>query len=140
MYIAGKDPVEAKAAIVSPGDSVYVQRAGVVYVLGAVGRPGGYLMVNGGKLTVPQAIALAQGTTIVASNKEVLIVRKRDGQITRLVTSLKEQETGRLAVVALTDGDMLYVPTSKIKAALVNSSAVISSAASAGIVVGLQKF
>ena len=138
-YASGKDSEAAQAALVYPGDEVYVQRAGVVYILGAVQRPGGYLMLNGGSLTVPQAIALAQGTTLVASNKEAIIVRKSNGHISKLITPLKQQQIGDRPVVALADGDMLYIPTSKVKAVLVNSQSVLSSAASAGIVAGLQR-
>ena len=138
-YASGKDSEAAQTALVYPGDEVYVQRAGVVYVLGAVERPGGYLMLNGGKLSVPQAIALALGTTSVASSKEAVIVRKSNGQISQLTVPLKKQQTGQAPSVALSDGDMLYIPTSKLKAALVNSQNVISSAASAGIVAGLQR-
>ncbi len=138
-YAIGKDPTAAQKAMVYPGDHIYVRRAGVVYVLGAVSRPGGYLMVNGGKLTVPQAIALALGTTQVASNKEAVIVQMRDGNIVKTAVPLKDQQTGNAALTYLADGDMLYIPTSKIKAALVNSQNVISAAASAGIISGLQR-
>ena len=46
---------------VEPGDHIVVTRAGVVYVIGDVGRPGGYLIENKDTVTVLQALALAQG-------------------------------------------------------------------------------
>ncbi len=133
-YAPGKDSAEAEKALVSPGDTVYVPRAGVIYVLGAVNRPGGYLMVNGGTLDLPQALALAMGISPVGSSKSVFVVRKRDGQIGEYRLRLDEMQRGKAETFALTDGDMVYVPTSKVKSALINSSSVLSAAASASIV------
>jgi polysaccharide export outer membrane protein len=106
----------------------------VIYVLGAVIRPGGYLMVNGGTLDLPQAIGLALGVSPVASSKSVIVVRKQDGQIVEHRLRLDEMQVGKAETFSLKDGDMVYVPTSKVKSALINSSAVLSAAASAAIV------
>lgn len=132
-YANGNEPTEARAALVSPGDSVFVRRAGVIYVLGAVQRPGGYLMVNGGNLTLSQAIALASGLTPVAAPQKTLIVRKQGGQVTEMHAQLEKIQRGELIAPMLQDGDMVYVPNSKIKSVLINSSSVLSSAASAAI-------
>jgi polysaccharide export outer membrane protein len=132
-YANGKEPMEAQAALVYPGDSVFVRRAGVIYVLGAVYRPGGYLMVNGGELTVTQAISLASGTTPVAATSGTIIVRKQGNALVQLHPELSKAQRGELVPMALLDGDMVYVPNSKLKSALINSSTVLSSAASAGI-------
>jgi polysaccharide biosynthesis/export protein len=133
-YAPGKNSKDAEKALVSPGDTVYVPRAGVIYVLGAVNRPGGYLMVNGGALDLPQAVALAMGVSPVGSSKSVVVVRKRDGQIGEYHLRLDEMQRGKAEIFALTDGDMVYVPTSKVKSTLINSSSVLSAAASASIV------
>jgi polysaccharide export outer membrane protein len=132
-YANGNDPAEARAALVAPGDSVFVRRAGVIYVLGAVQRPGGYLMVNGGTLTLPQAIALASGLTPVAAAQKTLIVRKHGNEIIEVRPQLEKIQRGELPAPLLQDGDMIYVPNSKIKSILINSSTVISSATSAAI-------
>lgn len=133
-YAPGKDSTEAETALVSPGDTVYVPRAGVIYVLGAVNRPGGYLMVNGGTLNLPQAVALALGVSPVGSTNSVVVVRKRNDQISEYRLRMDEMQRGKAETFALTDGDMVFVPSSKIKSALINSSAVLSAAASATIV------
>jgi polysaccharide export outer membrane protein len=132
-FANGKPPVEARAALVYPGDSIFVRRAGVVYVLGAVSRPGGYLMVNGEHLTVPRALALASGTTIVASVDKAIVVRMSDGQPQQIVVAMQKEEQGEEEPFVLQDGDMLYVKTSGYKSFFINSSNIISSAASAGI-------
>ena len=133
-YAPGKSSTEVEKALVFPGDTVYVPRSGVIYVLGAVNRPGGYLMVNGGTLDLPQAVALAMGVSPVGSSKSVVVVRKRDGRIDEYHMRLDEMQRGKIETFALTDGDMIYIPTSKVKSALINSSSVLSAAASATIV------
>lgn len=133
-YISGKDSAEANKAIVSPGDTVYVPRAGVVYVLGAVNRPGGYLMVSGGALDLPQAVGLALGVSPTGSSKSVVVVRKHGDEVGEYHLRLDDMQKGKSEIFALKDGDMVYVPTDKVKAALINSSAVLSAAASATIV------
>jgi polysaccharide biosynthesis/export protein len=133
-YAPGKSSADAEKALVSPGDTVYVPRAGVIYVLGAVNRPGGYLMVNGGMLDLPQAVALAMGISPVGSSKSIVVVRKRDGRIEEYHLQLDEMQRGKVETFALIDGDMVYIPTNKVKSVLINSSSVLSAAASAAIV------
>ena len=54
--------LQDQTAMVNPGDKLIVPKAGIVYVLGDVGRPGGYPMTNNdGTLTVLQAVATAGG-------------------------------------------------------------------------------
>lgn len=132
-YANGAEPTDAQNTLVFPGDTVFVRRAGVIYVLGSVNHPGGYLMVNGGNLNVAQAIAIAGGTTIVASVGHTLIVRKSNGALIQLHPQMNKAQSGEVVPEPLQDGDMVYVPTSHLKAALVDSSAVLSSAASAAV-------
>ena len=55
--------LQDQTAMVNPGDKLIVPKAGIVYVLGDVARPGGYPMTNNdGTLTVLQAVATAGGT------------------------------------------------------------------------------
>jgi len=136
-YANGKEPDAARAALIYPGDSIYVRRAGVVYVLGAVVRPGGYLMVDGGSLTLPQAIAFAGGTTPVAALSNAIILHNNGTAYVRTEVKLGKEENARIAPVALHDGDMVFVPTSKVKSTLINSSSVLSAAASAAIYAGI---
>ncbi len=136
-YANSKEPDAARAALVYPGDSIFVRRAGVVYVLGAVTRPGGYLMVDGGSLTLPQAIAFAGGTTSVAAMSNTIILHHDESGYVRIQAPLGKQEQAKIAPMALRSGDMVFVPTSKVKSALIDSSTVLSSAASAAIYAGI---
>ncbi len=130
--VTASDP--AATTMVYPGDAVNVPRAGVVYVLGAVEKPGGYLMVNAGSLTVPQAISLANGTTIVAYMHSAIVVSRGPNGINRIEVPVGDEQQGKAEATVLHDGDILYIRTSKLKAAFINTSSIISSAASAGIV------
>jgi polysaccharide export outer membrane protein len=47
--------------LVYPGDVVKVSRAGIVYVVGQVHKPGGFLLKTNENISVLQAIALAEG-------------------------------------------------------------------------------
>ena len=58
---------------IQPGDRIVVLRAGVVYVIGDVGKPGGYLMDGANSVTVVQALALAQGLNRTAKSNGMLI-------------------------------------------------------------------
>ena len=63
---------------IRPGDTIMVSHAGIVYVVGDVGKPGGFLIENNDRLTVLQAIALAQGTNRTASLNHAKLIRKTD--------------------------------------------------------------
>jgi polysaccharide export outer membrane protein len=63
---------------VRPGDTIMVSHAGIVYVVGDVNKPGGFLIENNDRLTVMQAIALAQGTNRTASLNHAKLIRKGD--------------------------------------------------------------
>jgi polysaccharide biosynthesis/export protein len=133
-YSRATDPDLVKPTIVSPGDTVLVKRAGVVYVLGAVNRPGGYVMQEAGTLNVLQAVSLANGTTILANTATIHILRKTDeGSVQDIPLSYQKIIRGRNADMQLHPTDVVYVPTSKIKAIFTNSSAVLAAASSASI-------
>ena len=98
-----------------PGDTVMVRRADVVYVVGDVNRPSGFLMDNGGKLSVLQAIALAGGTTNTAKLGGARIIRKGPQGVTEVPVSLKKILQAKLSDVPLQPDDILFVPGSARK-------------------------
>ena len=135
-FVRGTSTTEAERAMVSPGDTVFVARAGLVYVLGAVTRPGGYLMVHSGTLNLPEAVGLAQGATLISAPKTVIVVRKVEDQMHTYNLRLDRMSHGDIPAFQLVDGDMVYVPTSGVKSTLVTYSAILSAAASASIIAG----
>jgi polysaccharide biosynthesis/export protein len=100
---------------VYPGDTVMVRRADVIYVVGDVARPSGFLMDNGGKLSVLQAIALAGGTTATAKTSAARIIRKSPEGVTEIPVSLKKLLQAKASDVPLQADDILFVPASARK-------------------------
>jgi polysaccharide biosynthesis/export protein len=133
-YSRGADSQTIENIVVNPGDTVQVKRAGIVYVLGAVNRPGGYVMQEEGTLNVLQAISLANGTSISASTGTIYLLHKKaDGTEVDIAIPYKKMIHGNSANVQLHATDVLFVPTSTMKAILTNSQGIIASAASASI-------
>jgi polysaccharide export outer membrane protein len=99
---------------VEPGDRIVVTRAGVVYVIGDVGRPGGYLIENKDTVTVLQALALAQGLNKTAKLDARLIRNSPSGR-TETDLPLKKILANQATDPGLQDGDILFVPVSGTK-------------------------
>jgi polysaccharide export outer membrane protein len=129
-----KNPAEMAASNIDlqPGDTVIVPRAGIVYVLGEVTRPGGYVLNATGGVTVLQVVAVAGGTTHVASAGKTRLLRKTDSGFQEQQIDLKKLLRGQIRDVAVKDEDILFVPNSAIKTAL-NASALVAVAASTAI-------
>jgi polysaccharide biosynthesis/export protein len=120
--------------MINPGDTVLVKRAGVVYVLGAVNRPGGYLLQESGELNVDQALAMAAGTALEAKVQDLRVFRKQaDGNLVEFHINYRRINNGKEAPLRLKAEDVVYVPPSSIKSALIHGTQVVASAASASI-------
>jgi len=109
---------EDKANIVLyPGDRVMVQRAPLIYVLGAVNRPGGYALHDPREqVTVLKALAMAGDTTSVAKRKRITILRMDpaapEGKRQEIPVNIKGMLNGQLPDIKLRTEDILYVPES----------------------------
>jgi polysaccharide export outer membrane protein len=96
-----------------PGDSIFVPRAGIVYVIGNVQKTGGYVLDGREQLTVEEALALAGGGKNSPDLKRVQLVRTLDdGRKEAVTIPVNQIIKGRAPDVAMKDGDILYVPTS----------------------------
>src|SRR5580658_4726136 len=105
------------------GDVVTVPHAGIVYVLGAVGRPGGFVLTNDREqLTALKILALAGGFTSTAKTDHAVIIRKdAQGQQHEVALDLKKIQKREAEDVQLEPSDILYVPQSGSKQALLRS-------------------
>jgi polysaccharide export outer membrane protein len=120
--------------MINPGDTVLVKRAGIVYILGAVNRPGGYVMQEAGELTFDEALALALGTAPEAKVSGIRVFRKQaDGSIVELEVNYAKVNSGKQAPLRLEARDVIYVPPSLGKTILVHGTQVLAAAASATI-------
>jgi polysaccharide export outer membrane protein len=97
------------------GDTIMVRRADVIYVVGEVSRPSGFLMDNNGRLSVLQAVALAGGTTSNAKLSGARIIRKGTSGVTEIPVPLKKLLEAKASDVPLEAEDILFVPTSARK-------------------------
>ena len=123
---------EIKAFIVKPGDTISVPRAGIVYVMGAVNRPGGYVMQEDGQLNVSQALSLAYGTTLNAETGSIRVIRKdAQGKLTEIRVPYGAITKGKAEPMTLQAQDMVYVPVSKIKTVFSQGLGIMSATASA---------
>jgi len=100
---------------VAPGDTIMVRRADIVYIVGDVARPSGFLMDNGGHLSVLQAIALAGGTTSTAKLNGTRIIRKSPTGVSEVPVPLKKLLQAKASDIPLQADDILFVPASAKK-------------------------
>lgn len=137
-YYRGMDTKLLDKVVIQPGDTIRVAQAGIVYVLGGVNRPGGYVMQENGNLSVLQAVSIAGGTAMTASIKSVYIVRKNpDDTRAWLELPYKKMTEGKVTDIQLHSDDVVFVPTSRLKYTFTNMQSVLSSAASASIYAGI---
>ncbi|HWY44397.1 MAG TPA: polysaccharide biosynthesis/export family protein [Candidatus Sulfotelmatobacter sp.] len=108
------------------GDIVTVPHAGIVYVLGDVGHPGGFVVNNDrAQLSTLKALALAGGLNITAKKNQAVIIRKdAAGQQHQVIVDLDKVLKQQTEDVRLQASDILYVPRNGTKAALIKSAEI----------------
>jgi polysaccharide biosynthesis/export protein len=108
------------------GDIVTVPHAGIVYVLGAVARPGGFVATNDrAQLTTLKVLALAGGLSQTAKKDRAVIIRKdSSGQQHEVPVDLAKIIDRRAEDVRLLPSDILYVPQSTTKSALIRAAQI----------------
>ena len=116
-----------------PGDTVVVPEAGIVYVLGEVNKPGGFVMNASGGVTVLQVVAAAGGPTRMASYGGVKIIRRTPSGLHEVAVPLKPLLNAKVPDLPVQAGDILYIPNSKAKSALASSTSLITSAGQSAI-------
>jgi len=106
--------------ILQAGDIVTVPHAGIVYVLGAVGKPGGFVLANDrAQMTTLKMLALAGGLNLTAKSDHAVIIRRdRQGQQHEQTVDLKKVVQRKAEDVRLEASDILYVPDSRAKKVL----------------------
>ena len=121
-----------------PGDLVQVSRAGLVYVVGDVIRPGGFPVDPVQTTTAVQALSLAWGPGQNAALTKAILIREEPGGRTLTTLNLKRMLRGQDPDIPIRDRDILFVPDSMAKN-LWNRTmeSVIQSAAGVSIYAGL---
>ena len=120
------------AVVIHPGDTIYVPKAGLVYVLGDVGRPGGYTMTNNdSEITALQLVARAGGTNHSAVPSNARLIRKTATGYTETPIQLSKMQKGKEPDIKLEASDIIYVPFSYMRNFGMQATGVVSSLGSA---------
>jgi polysaccharide biosynthesis/export protein len=124
-----------QTVLVNPGDKILVPKAGIIYVLGDVAKPGGYPMThNDGTLSVLQVVAAAGGTaTSAAPGSSKLIRRTAVGGYQSDPLPLSAMQKGKKPDMQLQAGDIVYVPFSYLRNAALGITGIAAAATGAVI-------
>ena len=108
------------------GDVVTVPHAGIVYVLGAVTRPGGFVVSNDRtQLTTLKVLSLAGGLTSFAKTQNAVILRKDDtGKQTETPVDLKKVLKRESEDITMHPSDILFIPDSRTKQVLLKTAEI----------------
>jgi polysaccharide export outer membrane protein len=122
--------------LIYPGDIIKVTRAGIVYVVGAVKKPGGFVMKSHEQMSVLKAVALAEGLTSTSAKGRARIIRTDEstGQKTELPVNLDKILAGKAPDPPLNAADIVFVPNSAGKSALYKGSEAVLATASGLII------
>lgn len=119
---------------VNPGDTVIVPRAGIVYVLGDVARPGGYTMTdNEAQITVLELIARAGGTNHSAVPSHAKLIHENGSSYTEEPLPLSAMQKGKRADLPLSANDIIWVPFSYLRSYGMQANGIVGQVGSAAL-------
>ena len=124
------DPAESAAnnVAVEPGDTVVVSRAGIVYVLGEVTKPGGFVMEGAdARMTLMQVMAMASGPTRMANLSKARIVRRSPTGLENMELDIRKLLEAKSPDVPLQAEDIVFIPPSRGKMAAERGASSILS-------------
>jgi polysaccharide biosynthesis/export protein len=107
---------DANAGVL-PGDTVFVSKAGIVYVVGDVRTPSGIVIENDSDMTVLKAIAMAGGTNPTASVNSAKLIRKTANGHEETSIPLKKIFAAKATDLKLQPEDIIFVPNSAARSA-----------------------
>ncbi len=134
-FVSNKPDAAFDTAIqIHPGDTLLIPRAGIVFALGDVGRPGGYTMTNNeGKISVLELLARAGGTNHSAVPSHAKLIRNDGEKVTEISVPLSAMQKGNRMDMPLHPGDIVYVPFSYMRNIAENAGGIAASTAGAMI-------
>jgi polysaccharide biosynthesis/export protein len=123
-----KDPAKMAQSNIEilPGDTVVVPAAPIVYVLGEVGKPGGYVLGSATGATVLRVVAAAGGPTRDASVGKTKMLRRTPDGLKEVKVPLKDLLRAKAPDMPLEPDDIIFVPNNKFKEVL-NAGALATS-------------
>lgn len=112
------------------GDVITVPKAGIVYVVGSVNRPGGFVIQNDtDQMTALKALALAGGAKATSKPQNAVIIRKnhKTGQNQEIAVNVKNILNRKAQDIPLLPNDILFIPDSTGKKVLAKAAAAVLS-------------
>jgi polysaccharide export outer membrane protein len=115
--------------VIQPTDVIAVEKAPVVYVIGAVKKSGGFVLNAQEKVSVLQALAMAEGLDKASAPDRAKVLRRSNDPDSRqeFLVNLKKILEGKNEDMAMRADDILFIPASAAK-----------NAAMRGLEVGIQ--
>lgn len=139
--ILSDDPIRNQATNIPvyQGDTVWVSKAGIVYVVGQVQSPAGLALTRSNSITATRALALVHGPSNSASLNGTFIIRKTpDGQQQDIRVPLGKILKAKAPDVTLQAEDILYVPNSTAKAVAARGVDAAIALATAATVIAVE--
>ncbi len=116
-----RELMEARAPqnniLIQPTDVIAVEKAPIVYVIGAVRKSGGFVLNAQEKISVLQALAMAEGLDRASAPDRARVLRKSNDPENRqeVAVNLKKILDGKTADMSMQADDILFIPTSVAK-------------------------
>jgi len=109
----------ANNLLVCANDVITVPRARLVYVIGEVHKPGGFVLRDQEMVSVLKALSMSEGLTHTAGAQKARILRAEAGQAQRreIPVNLDHVLAGKTEDMMLRPDDILFVPNNKPKTA-----------------------
>ena len=110
--IDATDPAEN--IVIKPHDVISVSKAAMVYCVGSVVKPGGFLLSQNETISALQVLSLAEGLARTAAPDRAKIMRAVPGSSSRteIAVNLKQLMAGRAPDLPLKSDDILFIPNS----------------------------
>ena len=107
----------AENILIRPNDVISVPKANLVYAIGAVRKPGGFVLGENESLSALQVLSLAEGLDRGASTQKARIMRNIPGSSNRaeIPVDLQKILAGKASDVSLLSDDILFIPSSAAK-------------------------
>lgn len=131
----GKNP--ALNITVFPGDVITVPKGKLVYVVGNVVKPGGFVVSESDDLTVLRALSLAEGLQSFTDTAHARILRaSANGQRVEQLVDVKKLMDGKSEDIRLQPDDILFLPSSTTKKV---TARAIETAVQAGVGIAIWR-
>jgi polysaccharide export outer membrane protein len=112
--MSGKDP--QGNIVIKPHDVITVPRARMIYVLGNVTKPGGFVLSEDETMSVTKALSLAGGWDKTASLSGARVLRASGGaEREQIPANVKKIMENKAPDLELRPDDILYIPNSNGK-------------------------